>query len=82
MAEPGLFEGAVGPGITLPVPPETVALLRMPIPLGSLGPIVTGLKGTYGEGLVIRTDAGIEGWLVIARPADAPVVSPREGTQQ
>lgn len=71
MAEQGLFEGVIGEGLTLPVPPETVALLRMPIPLGSLGSVVAGLKGTYGEGLVIRTDAGIDGWLVIARP-DAP----------
>ena len=67
----GIFEGVIGPGIALPVPAETVALLRMPIPLGSLGSVVTGLKGTYGEGLVIRTDAGIDGWLVIARPAAA-----------
>lgn len=50
----------------LPVPPEAVALLRIPIPLGSLSPIVTGLKGTYGEGLVIRTDLEIDGWLAIA----------------
>jgi len=64
-----LFEGVTGPGMNLPVPPETVALLRMPIPLGSLGDVVTGLKGTYGEGLVIRTDAGITGWMVIATPA-------------
>lgn len=66
-----IFEGVVAPGgITLPVPAETVALLRMPVALGALSPLIQGLKGTYGEGLVVRTDAGIDGWMVIAAPSD------------
>lgn len=69
----GVFEGVIGPDVDLLVPPETVAMLKMPVPLGSLGPLVQGLKGTYGDGLVIRTDAGINGWMVIAvsSPGDA-----------
>lgn len=63
----GIFEGIIGPGIDLPVPDESIALLRMPVALGSLSELIAGLKGTYGDGLVIRTDAGITGWMVIAR---------------
>lgn len=55
------------PGLRLPVPPETVAVLKLPIPLDALTGIVTVLERTYGPDLVIRTDAGIEGWMVIAR---------------
>lgn len=61
----------VGP-ITLPVPPETVALLRMPLPLTALSDVIHGLQATYGDGLVVRTDTGIEGWMVIARPDSKP----------
>lgn len=63
-----VFEGIVGPGIDLPVPAEAIALLRMPVALGSLTELIAGLKGTYGDGLVIRTDAGVTGWMVIAVP--------------
>jgi hypothetical protein len=63
-----IFEGVTLGPITLPTPPETVTLVRMPIALDVLAPIVEALTLAFGEGLVIRTDTGIDGWLVIARP--------------
>lgn len=64
-----VFDIVFGPARSLPVPAETVALLKMPVPLGALGAMVAGLKGTYGDGLEIRTDAGVDGWMVIATPS-------------
>lgn len=63
-----VFDGVVGPGIQLPVPTEVIALLRMPISITPLAEIVPRLDAAYGQGLVIRTDLAIEGWLVIALP--------------
>lgn len=58
------------PGLTLPVPPETVAVFKYPLPLDALGGFVKMLERSYGAGLVIRTDAGIDGWMVVARPTN------------
>lgn len=61
------FENAQFPQMSVPVPDETVALLRIPMWVGGLSQIVDGLKALYGPDLLILTDVGLNGWMVIAR---------------
>jgi hypothetical protein len=56
--------------LPLPVPPETVALIRMPVSIDGMAAIVRELTAAYGPGLVIRMDVSLAGWTVIARPAN------------
>lgn len=55
------------PGLTMPVPPETVAVLRLPVSIDGAVAVTRVLEKAYGPGLVIRTDAGLDGWMVVAR---------------
>lgn len=59
------------PSPILPVPPGAVAVLRLPIPIDGLYALNLALVEAYGPGLVVRTDAGLDGWMVVARK-DAP----------
>ena len=52
------------------VPPETVALLKLPIGITPLYEASQALQAAYGKDIVIRTDAGLHGWIVMARPTE------------
>lgn len=56
--------------LPLPVPDEVVAILRLPVPIDALSNLIAGMKRTYGDDLVFRTDIGIDGWMFIARVSD------------
>lgn len=63
--------GFMGP-IRLPVPPEAVALLKLPVSVTPLYEISKHLGAAYGPDLVIRYDLTIDGWLVICTPSPEP----------
>ncbi len=54
----------------VPVDDTVVALIRLPVGLTPLHEIATVLDKHLGPGLVFRTDTGIQGWAVFARPDD------------
>lgn len=54
----------------LPVPSGTVAVLRLPMPVDGLVELMPALAEAYGPDLVIVTDAGLDGWMVVARKDD------------
>lgn len=54
--------------LTVPVDESVVALLRLPIGVTPMYEIVGAIDKHLGPGLVFRTDTGIQGWAVIARP--------------
>lgn len=56
---------------TVSVDDSVVALIRLPVGITPLHDIATALDRHLGPGLVFRTDTGIHGWAVIARPVDA-----------
>jgi hypothetical protein len=53
---------------TVPVDESVVALVRLPLGVAPMYDIATVLDKHLGPGLVFRTDTGIAGWAVIARP--------------
>lgn len=55
-------------GLTLPVDESVVVMLRLPVSVTPLYELTKKLSAAYGEGLVVRTDTGIDGWLAIALP--------------
>lgn len=58
-------------GVTLPVPEDTVAVLKLPAPISELVAVTTALQKLYrSKELFIRTDSPLQGWLVICKPAD------------
>lgn len=57
--------------LSVPVDDSVVALLRLPVSVTPLYELTEKLAAAYGDDLVIRTDAGIEGWLTIAQPTPA-----------
>lgn len=66
-----VFEGVRGGTIQLPVDDRVVVLVRLPLSIDALGELSEPLRKEFGDDLVIRTDTGIDGWLVYARPASA-----------
>lgn len=73
------FRGIQGPLQDLvPVPKETVALLRFPMPIDALVRVTNGLEKLYRDpDLVIRTDVTTaDGWMVLAHrgPLDSSAV--------
>lgn len=53
---------------TVPVDESVVALVRLPLGVTPMYDIASSLDRHLGPGLVFRTDTGIQGWAVIARP--------------
>lgn len=53
---------------TVPVDESVVALVRLPVGLTMLHDVATALDTHLGPGLVFRTNTGIQGWAVIAKP--------------
>lgn len=66
MAEP--FDSIPGAPLSLPVDDRVVALVRLPVSLTNLPKITAALVAEHGDDLVIRTDTGIAGWVVLSRP--------------
>lgn len=58
-----------GPWAMTWAPPETVAVLGLPVSIDGLVAVTKALETAYGKDLVIRTDvSGVDGWILIARP--------------
>jgi hypothetical protein len=53
----------------VPVDERVVALVRLPISVTAIYEVSTALDKHLGPDLVFRTDTGIQGWAVLARPA-------------
>ncbi|MBQ9917385.1 MAG: hypothetical protein IJO71_09345 [Microbacterium sp.] len=56
---------------TVPVDESVVALVRLPLGVTPMYDVAMTLDKHLGPGLVFRTDTGIQGWAVIARPEHA-----------
>ena len=54
-----------------PIAPGVVAMLRLPMSLTGMGDLTKALKGLYGPGLVILTDAPQSAeWMVVSKPEE------------
>lgn len=67
----GSFEGEVGGPIRPPVDDRVVVMVRLPASIDALAALSKPLRREFGDDLVIRTDTGIDGWLVYSRPLSA-----------
>lgn len=59
----------------VPVDDTVVALIRMPVGITPLHEISMALNEHLGPDLVIRSDTGLHGWFVLARPEQGGATS-------
>jgi hypothetical protein len=67
--------GTADMSLRILLPPTTVALLKLPVSIAPLAETTSALRKAYGDDIVIRTDTGISGWMVLATDTSSEVAS-------